>query len=248
MNKSLKTKIIFILTALAVGGLSAYLTKDSMNIFDTVTKPPLAPPPIVFPIVWSILYTLMGYGAARVYLENPDSDALTVYWINLIINFFWSIASPRNFIGVYVRSLAGKNALLEGAQPCRPLGICLDVLPRKLGRGRAEIKEGVREALIVGKRAVFDLKLGGADAVIGKRKGGMRLYGAAKKPLPGTPAVTLPEKNDHIGAAALDLVKAGVENLFARRFLVEAARMDAPAQVAEGNAVTVFLRRLVHRG
>ncbi|MBQ7120316.1 MAG: tryptophan-rich sensory protein [Oscillospiraceae bacterium] len=99
MNKSLKTKIIFILTALAVGGLSAYLTKDSMNIFDTVTKPPLAPPPIVFPIVWSILYTLMGYGAARVYLENPDSDALTVYWINLIINFFWSIIffNFRNF-------------------------------------------------------------------------------------------------------------------------------------------------------
>ena len=99
MKKSLKTKIIYILIALAIGGLSALLTKDSMNIFDTVNKPPLAPPPVVFPIVWSILYILMGYGAARVQLENPDSDALTVYWINLIINFFWSIIffNMKNF-------------------------------------------------------------------------------------------------------------------------------------------------------
>ncbi len=99
MKKSLKTKIIFILIALAVGGLSALLTKDNMNIFDTVKMPPLAPPAIAFPIVWSILYILMGYGASRVYLENPDSDALMVYWINLIINFFWSIIffNMRNF-------------------------------------------------------------------------------------------------------------------------------------------------------
>lgn len=99
MKKSLKTKIVYILIALAVGGLSALLTKDNMNIFDTVKMPPLAPPAIAFPIVWSILYILMGYGAARVHLESPDSGALTVYWINLIINFFWSIIffNFRNF-------------------------------------------------------------------------------------------------------------------------------------------------------
>lgn len=91
MSKKLKTKIVFILISLSVGGLSALLTRNSMNIFDTVTKPPLAPPPIVFPIVWTILYILMGIGAARVYLKEPASGAIKLFGINLAVNFFWSI-------------------------------------------------------------------------------------------------------------------------------------------------------------
>lgn len=91
MSKKLKTKIVFILISLGVGGLSALLTRNSMNIFDTVTKPPLAPPPTVFPIVWTILYILMGIGAARVYLKEPASGAIKLFGINLAVNFFWSI-------------------------------------------------------------------------------------------------------------------------------------------------------------
>lgn len=91
MRKTLKTKIIFVLISLGVGALSAFLTRDSMDIFDTVTKPPLAPPAVVFPIVWTILFILMGLGAARVYLKEPGSKALYIYGINLAVNFFWSI-------------------------------------------------------------------------------------------------------------------------------------------------------------
>ncbi|MBE6964469.1 MAG: tryptophan-rich sensory protein [Ruminococcaceae bacterium] len=91
MNKSKKTKIVFILISLAVGGLSAFLTRNNMNVFDTIQKPPLTPPAIVFPIVWTILFTLMGYGAARVYLEDPKSNAIEVFGVNLVVNFFWSI-------------------------------------------------------------------------------------------------------------------------------------------------------------
>ncbi|MBQ5778334.1 MAG: tryptophan-rich sensory protein [Oscillospiraceae bacterium] len=91
MNKKVKTYLTFILIPLVVGGLSAFFTRNSMNIFDTVAKPPLAPPAIAFPIVWSILYVLMGIGAARVYLKNPQSDAIPVFGINLFFNFFWSI-------------------------------------------------------------------------------------------------------------------------------------------------------------
>ena len=90
MRKTLKTKIIFVLISLGVGALSAFLTRDSMDIFDTVTKPPLAPPAVVFPIVWTILFILMGLGAARVYLKEPGSKALYIYGINLAVNFFWS--------------------------------------------------------------------------------------------------------------------------------------------------------------
>ena len=91
MSKKLKTYITFILIPLAVGGLSAFLTRGNMDVFDTVTKPPLTPPAIVFPIVWTILYILMGIGAARVYLKEPDSSAIPVFGINLFFNFFWSI-------------------------------------------------------------------------------------------------------------------------------------------------------------
>ena len=91
MSKKLKTYITFILIPLAVGGLSAFLTRNNMDVFDTVTKPPLTPPAVVFPIVWSILYILMGIGAARVYIKNPKSSAISVFGINLFFNFFWSI-------------------------------------------------------------------------------------------------------------------------------------------------------------
>lgn len=91
MNKRLKTKIVFILISLGVGGLSALLTRNSMDVFDAIQKPPLTPPAIVFPIVWTILYTLMGLSAARVYLEDPESRAIELFGINLAVNFFWSI-------------------------------------------------------------------------------------------------------------------------------------------------------------
>lgn len=56
----------------AVGGLAGWLTRDGTQLYSQViTKPPLSPPSIVFPIVWVILFALMGIGAARVYLAPP---------------------------------------------------------------------------------------------------------------------------------------------------------------------------------
>ena len=60
----------------------------------TIIKPPLSPPGIVFPIVWSILFALMGVGAARIYLSpasNARSRALGIFLLQLAFNFFWSI-------------------------------------------------------------------------------------------------------------------------------------------------------------
>ena len=91
LKKTTKVYIFFIVLSLGIGALSAFLTRNNMNIFDTVAKPPLAPPAAMFPIVWSGLYILMGIGAAMVYLREPQSDALTVFAINLALNFFWSI-------------------------------------------------------------------------------------------------------------------------------------------------------------
>ena len=89
-----KPYLIAIAIPLAVGGLSALLSGGGKDFYDTVTLPPLAPPPILFPIVWGILYALMGIGAARVSLTEPSpvrSLGLNLWTAQLIVNFFWSL-------------------------------------------------------------------------------------------------------------------------------------------------------------
>ena len=89
-----KKLIICILIPLAVGGLSAWLTRNSMESFDNLTKPPLSPPGWLFPVVWSILFVLMGIASYLVLVSDKPArskTALTVYGIQLAFNFFWSI-------------------------------------------------------------------------------------------------------------------------------------------------------------
>ena len=86
---------IWIVFTEAVGALSGWLTRDGTAMYRTmIEKPPLSPPAIVFPIVWAILYALMGIGAARIDLSKPSegrSGSLSLYLIQLAVNFFWSI-------------------------------------------------------------------------------------------------------------------------------------------------------------
>ena len=96
MSKKIKAYIISIIIALATGGISALLTRESMNIYAELNTPPFAPPSILFPIVWSILYVLMGVSAAMIYMSKNATklereDALYLYGISLVINFSWSI-------------------------------------------------------------------------------------------------------------------------------------------------------------
>ena len=94
MIRKLKPYIISIIIALAVGGLSAFLTRGNMDLYETINTPALLPPAILFPIVWTILYILMGISAAAVYVKKETADvsgALKTYALQLIVNFFWSI-------------------------------------------------------------------------------------------------------------------------------------------------------------
>ena len=90
-----KTYAFWILLSEAVGGLSGWLTREGTKVYQaTVAQPPLSPPPIVFPIVWGILFALMGIGAARVYLSPVSGNrtrALLLFGLQLLFNFFWSI-------------------------------------------------------------------------------------------------------------------------------------------------------------
>ena len=70
MKQKTKNYIYSILIALGVGGLSALFTSGNMDIYKEIVKPPLSPPSILFPIVWSILFTLMGISAAMIKNNN----------------------------------------------------------------------------------------------------------------------------------------------------------------------------------
>ena len=90
-----KIYALFILITEAVGFLSGWLTRDGAKVYSqSIVQPPLSPPAIVFPIVWGILFALMGVAAARIWL-SPSSDTRTrgllLYLVQLAFNFFWSI-------------------------------------------------------------------------------------------------------------------------------------------------------------
>lgn len=87
-----KKLIVCVAIPLAAGALSALLSGGGMETFKSLEKPPLSPPGWLFPIVWSVLYILMGI-ASYLVLEskNPSPTGLFFYALQLIFNFFWSI-------------------------------------------------------------------------------------------------------------------------------------------------------------
>lgn len=91
--KEWKSLAVSLAISLGAGILSALLTGGSMRQYADMYKPPLAPPGWVFPIVWTILYILMGVAAWRVY-ESQGRDrrlALSLYGNQLLLNIVWPL-------------------------------------------------------------------------------------------------------------------------------------------------------------
>ena len=81
--------------SVGVGVLSGLLSRPGMEGFqDTVLQPPLSPPAFLFPVVWTVLYVLMGVSAARIRLTEPSelrSQGINLFVAQLVVNFFWSL-------------------------------------------------------------------------------------------------------------------------------------------------------------
>ena len=80
-----------ILIPVTVGLIVGAITSSSIE-YNTLIKPVIAPPSILFPIVWTILYVLMGisYGI----LESKSlltSEINFIYYLQLFVNSMWSI-------------------------------------------------------------------------------------------------------------------------------------------------------------
>ena len=85
--------VVFILLSLLTGGLAALVSMDGMKAFQYLPQSPLTPPPVVFSIVWSILYILMGVSAALLYTASPRwlKDQHLLYGGTLLLNFLWPV-------------------------------------------------------------------------------------------------------------------------------------------------------------
>ena len=93
MKEKTKIFIAAIILPLAVGGLAALITKDSFEFYNTLQQPSFAPPAILFPIVWTILYVAMGVASGLVYTTPSEHRfcAVKLYLFQLALNFFWPI-------------------------------------------------------------------------------------------------------------------------------------------------------------
>ena len=95
MNIQWKRLLSCLAVPLAVGALAAFLTKDAMVQFALVNKPPLSPPGWLFPVVWTILYLLMGLASWLVAAADAPAvqkrRALAVYGVQLALNYYWPI-------------------------------------------------------------------------------------------------------------------------------------------------------------
>jgi len=91
--KKYKTLIACILIPLLVGVLAWLLSGGTSAVYDSIIKAPLSPPAWVFPIIWTILYILMGVSSYLV-LESDcrqREKTLAVYALQLAVNFFWPL-------------------------------------------------------------------------------------------------------------------------------------------------------------
>ncbi len=94
MKPDIKKLLLALGLPLAVGGLAALLS-GGMGLYRSLNQPPLSPPGWVFPIVWTVLYLLMGYASYRAATSQADPRAirraLLFYGLQLGVNFLWPI-------------------------------------------------------------------------------------------------------------------------------------------------------------
>lgn len=111
MNMKIKWTdlIIWIVGTELVGAFSALISGGNFSAYyDTLQQPPLAPPAWLFPVMWSILYALMGVSAYLIW-ESGDTrrkGAILLYGLQLFANFLWTPV----FFGL--RSLRGASTVV----------------------------------------------------------------------------------------------------------------------------------------
>lgn len=119
--------LIFVVGTELVGALSALVSGGGFSAYyASLQRPPLSPPGWLFPVMWAILYAVMGVSAYLV----KESDAFTkrgaliVYGVQLFVNFLWSpvffgLKSLGGAVLVIALLVVGVAAMLRRFYPIR---------------------------------------------------------------------------------------------------------------------------------
>ena len=88
-----KSLVILLLITLGGGAIIGFLTRSSMEFYNTLNRPAFAPPGWLFPIVWGILYTLMAIAIWLVMRAEASGRTrlLVLYFVQLAVNLLWPI-------------------------------------------------------------------------------------------------------------------------------------------------------------
>lgn len=105
MNTKIQWKplILSLAVSLGAGWISTLLTPDIQENYANLYKPPLSPPGWLFPVVWTILFVLMGIAAYLVYISSEGEQrkaVLAYYFAQLLVNVGWSVIFFR--FGAYM--------------------------------------------------------------------------------------------------------------------------------------------------
>lgn len=130
--------LIFVLSAEAIGALSALISVNMSEFFEKYKEPPLLPPAWLFPVVWAVLFLLMGTSAYLIYMSKTketvaeNQKALAVYWIQLAVNFSWSIVffrfeALRGAVAVVLALLVLIVVMMVRFRKIRPLAAYLNI-------------------------------------------------------------------------------------------------------------------------
>lgn len=128
--------LISVVSAELVGAVSALFSGSFTSFYSQLAQPPLSPPAAVFPIVWAILYALMGISAYLIWKScnsgQERSTAIGLYIIQLALNFSWSIIFFRfRKLGLAVIAalllFAAVFAMIMSFRKVRPLAAWLNV-------------------------------------------------------------------------------------------------------------------------
>ena len=122
-GKNWKTLLLCLVIPLAAGGIGTLLAGGFSGSYEAMYKPLLSPPGWVFPVVWTLLYLLMGYASYLVYTSEASMPrkrrALTVYAVQLVINLLWPLFFFR--LGWYTFAFIWLLLLIAAVLLCRLL-------------------------------------------------------------------------------------------------------------------------------
>ncbi len=126
--------LLYVISAELIGALSALLSGGFSDFFAVYKEPPLLPPPWLFPVVWTILYAVMGFSAYLIHRSEAEGKgrSLAIYWLQLAVNFSWSIVFFRfealwGAFGVIILLLILIIAMIVSFYRIRPVAALINI-------------------------------------------------------------------------------------------------------------------------